>query len=381
MNVAADDPEATAAGLQAALAPLRAVLAEGRLSLRAGMWERGAVHGAAPPDGLARDLDPAARRVFELLVAPRPVARAAAVAALGEACVRALVRREALRETADGRLDAAGLRLRVLPGASLLAGDGGPRRYVHLGHDTLRVIEAIARLPPGRRGLELCAGGAGPAIALARHHAEVVAVEICRPVARVAEVNVALAGLGERVEVRGGDLWAPVAGERFDTIVANPPFSPDPGDPHDDPAAVAGPDGLDVARAIWSRADAHLTAQGRLVVLLGMLGDAAAPRVLGELEGLAAAKGWRVEVLALDAPRPVERLVIPRLQEEPVERRLRQIRGGAARTGTTHYHVALLRMGPDPEPGLVRLDLFAGPADAWRARAAEMRRTRPRVPA
>jgi len=41
---------------------------------------------------------------------------------------------------------------------------------------------------------------------------------------RCARANVLLSGLDDRIEIRQGDLFAPVAGERFDLLLFNPPF-------------------------------------------------------------------------------------------------------------------------------------------------------------
>lgn len=327
-----------------------------------------------PSDAIAASFDPAERLVFELLVSPRPVPEGRALEVLGEACLEALVAGRVLRRE-NGSFAPTGLRLRVTPDARVFAGDGGPRCYVHFGHDTLRFIEAIRQSPRRGPGLELCAGGSSPAIALARHCGEAVGVEICEPVADVARLNVALNGESARTTIRTGDLWSAVAGERYGLIVSNPPFSPSEEDPFDDPAAVAGPDGLDVARAIWNGARDHLAPSGELLLLLGMLGDARAPQVLGELQSLAARQRWRIEIIALDAPRALDKLTIPRLQDEPIERRLGQIRGGAARIGASHYHVALLRFR-EGSGEVVLVDPNETATDAFRQRVLEMRRRR-----
>ncbi len=360
--------------LDRAVRPLRSLTEGSTLGLIMTVHERASANGDPPASDLAHGLNPSERLVFDLLILGLSVAADRAEAVLGRDCLDALVAHAVLRPE-GAAFASTGLRLRFLPGRRAFAGDGGPRCYVHFGHDTLRFCEAIGALPAGRRGLELCAGGASPAMALAARCEAVTAVEICEPVSRVARLNVALNGLSDRVQVRQGDLWSAVSGERFDRIVANPPFSPSEENPWDDPAAVAGPDGLDVARAIWGGARRHLAPDGTLLILLGMLGDADGPHVLAELESLARAEHLAVAVVPLEAPRPLERLQIPRLQNEPIGRRIAQIRGGAARTGASHYHIALLslRLGP---PEVVRVPLRDGAAEAFRRRARAMRAER-----
>ncbi len=52
----------------------------------------------------------------------------------------------------------------------------------------------------------------------------VVAVDINPAAVRCAQINALLNQLEQRIEVRRGDLFAPVAGERFDLVLFNPPF-------------------------------------------------------------------------------------------------------------------------------------------------------------
>ena len=67
-----------------------------------------------------------------------------------------------------------------------------------------------------------------------------------------------------------GDLFAPVAGRRFDLIVSNPPYIPAP--PGDAPrgearAWDAGPDGREFLDRICERAAEHLNPGGRVLLV------------------------------------------------------------------------------------------------------------------
>jgi release factor glutamine methyltransferase len=78
---------------------------------------------------------------------------------------------------------------------------------------------------PGTSVLDLCTGSGAIAIAAALGGAgDVTAVDVSRRSAFAVRINAAL----NRVPVRAlrGDLFAPVAGRRFDRIVANPPYLP-----------------------------------------------------------------------------------------------------------------------------------------------------------
>ena len=81
------------------------------------------------------------------------------------------------------------------------------------------------------RIVDLGTGSGIVAISLALEcpDAEVVAVDLSEAAISIARNNAGR--LGARVEFRQGDWFAPLAGERFDLIVSNPPYVAE-GDPH-----------------------------------------------------------------------------------------------------------------------------------------------------
>lgn len=140
------------------------------------------------------------------------------------------------------------------------------------------VEAALARLSPDAspRVLDLGTGSACVAVALARHRprAEVTGVDASEASLAVARENGnRILGPG-RLRLLAGDWFAPVAGERFDLVIANPPYVAE-GDPHlsrgdlrfePRPALVAGADGLDCIRRIIGAAPAHLAPGGWLLL-------------------------------------------------------------------------------------------------------------------
>lgn len=96
--------------------------------------------------------------------------------------------------------------------------------------DTETVIEVVRAVRADRaaahRFLDLCTGSGVIAISLAREYpaAQVVATELSPEAAAIARRNAERNQVAARVDVRVGDLFAPVAGERFDLIAANPPY-------------------------------------------------------------------------------------------------------------------------------------------------------------
>ncbi|ACL63752.1 modification methylase, HemK family [Anaeromyxobacter dehalogenans 2CP-1] len=142
--------------------------------------------------------------------------------------------------------------------------------------ETELVLEAARdALPEGGAALDLCTGSGalGVSLALERPGARVVATDLSADALAVAAENAR--ALGAAVDLRQGDLWAPLrAGERFDVIVSNPPYVPRgeldtlPREVRREPrlALDGGPDGLSLLRRIVEGAPARLAPGGTLVL-------------------------------------------------------------------------------------------------------------------
>jgi release factor glutamine methyltransferase len=133
-------------------------------------------------------------------------------------------------------------------------------------------------------------GTGSGAIALAlkqqRPGARVVAVESSAAALAVAQRNAVKHNL--EVEFRHGRWLEPLAGERFDLVVANPPYVAE-GDAHlrdlgFEPrvALTSGPDGLDAIREIVREAPRHLAGGGWLLLEHGMGQDRAVRALLSQ---------------------------------------------------------------------------------------------------
>jgi len=96
-----------------------------------------------------------------------------------------------------------------------------------------------------------------------------VAVDINPMAVRCARINALLNGQEQRIEVRQGDLFAPVRSERFDLILFNPPFVH--GTPRDDRDRAWR--ASDVAPRFAAELTAHLKPAGLALVLLSTFGD------------------------------------------------------------------------------------------------------------
>jgi ribosomal protein L3 glutamine methyltransferase len=130
-----------------------------------------------------------------------------------------------------------------------------------------------------RRVLDLCTGSGCLAVlaALTFPRARIDAVDLSAGALALARRNVATHRLGDRIALHRGDLFAPLAGRRYDLILANPPYVDAKGMARLPPeyrheprlALAAGDDGLDLVRRILALAPRHLTRNGAFLCELG----------------------------------------------------------------------------------------------------------------
>lgn len=147
---------------------------------------------------------------------------------------------------------------------------------------------ALAALKPSMRALDLCTGTGALAIALKayRPEAEVHAADISPDALALARSNAK--ANGTEIVFHEGDLFAPLAGLRFDLIVSNPPYIPH-GELDSLQAEVCwepalaldgGDDGLGFYRRIAREAPEHLTAGGAMLLEIGCTQAAAVTALL-----------------------------------------------------------------------------------------------------
>ena len=128
--------------------------------------------------------------------------------------------------------------------------------------------------------LDLCTGGGSLAIlaALKFPNAHVDAVDLSADSLAVATRNIADYGLAERITLLRSDLFAALTDRRYDLILSNPPYVTDaavaafPPEYQAEPvlAHAGGIDGMDLVHRILAQAADHMTADGQLVVEIGL---------------------------------------------------------------------------------------------------------------
>jgi release factor glutamine methyltransferase len=145
--------------------------------------------------------------------------------------------------------------------------------------ETEHLVESVLALHPApKRILDIGTGSGILAITLALElpNATVTATDISAAALAVAGQNARSLGAKDRIRFVASDLFAALADERFDCIVANPPYvatdevlEPQVRDYEPVTALYAGEDGLAVYQRLIPHASEHLEPGGHLLLEIG----------------------------------------------------------------------------------------------------------------
>jgi len=229
-----------------------------------------------------------------------PAREQAALSAARLLAVRGSAARARLRLDAQGELYILADRRFGAPDQGALGLARGDMVYPPGGDSA--ILAAAVPVRDGERVLDLCTGSGVQALAVAARAAEVVAVDIGARAAALARLNAAF-NAASNIDVRQGDLFAPVRAERFDLVIANPPFVPAP---RRGPAYHSGgPRGDRVLRRVVPGLAGHLRPGGRAIII-SHLALRQGEDVAGAITPWLRAFDGRVLALVLEQGTPVD---------------------------------------------------------------------------
>lgn len=142
------------------------------------------------------------------------------------------------------------------------------------------VIEHLQDYSGARKLADLGTGSGAICISILKFidHITAAAVDVSEKALDIAKFNAQKFGVDDRINFYEGNLFEPLAGQKFDVVVSNPPYIPS-GDFKDiqpevlDEPRIAldgGADGLDFYRKIISAAPNFLTDDGFLAMEIGV---------------------------------------------------------------------------------------------------------------
>lgn len=194
------------------------------------------------------------------------VTREAAQAALAPVAVAALEHAQILEQRPGDRVAS---RMRITPHEGLLflhdrPDHRGPSDQVAAVGPASATLARLTVRAPADLALDVGTGCGVQALLMARHARRVIATDISDRAIAVARINAAINGIAN-VELRRGDLFEPVRGERFDLIACNPPFVISPETRH--VFRDSDLDGDDVSERVVGAAADHLAGGGHATIL------------------------------------------------------------------------------------------------------------------
>jgi len=149
----------------------------------------------------------------------------------------------------------------------------------HLGELLPEQLRPWVRPEQVKTALDLCTGSGCIAIALAHYfpHCQVLATDLSGDALDVARINIRQHRFEQRIQLKAGNLFAPLDRQQFDLIVSNPPYVDQsrmralPKEFQQEPnmALAAGQDGLTLLLPLLQQARQHLRPEGVLVVETG----------------------------------------------------------------------------------------------------------------
>lgn len=144
---------------------------------------------------------------------------------------------------------------------------------LYIGELSMAFVHGLGAVEGRVLDLGCGTGILGIAAAQNRRVSHVTLIDIDEESTWASQINVLLNGLGDITTVVNGDLFGPLRGQKFDTIITSPPCTPVPESVAFPPALAGGPVGLSVVEPILRDATGFLAENGELLMILVVYGN------------------------------------------------------------------------------------------------------------
>lgn len=171
--------------------------------------------------------------------------------------------------------------------------------------ESVYLARRVAEVAKGL-SLDIGTGSGILALAAAQQGCSVVGTDVNEMAIRCAAQSAERSPEGGRCQFLTGDMYEPVAGRVFETVVVNPPFVPLPEAFRFFLSADGGPDGLRIVRQVLDGIERQLDKHGTLLLLTMALGNHQEPLVYRLLHETFRRRGGRITSTHIYETRNIE---------------------------------------------------------------------------
>jgi SAM-dependent methyltransferase len=204
---------------------------------------------------------------MRMLMFDDALTRAEAESALGEVPLGALVEAGYISRLEDGNY-VSPFNLNLVSNIFVICDhlSHGNAAVMGAGQTTTFMCDASRPSRRLRGALDLGCGAGTGALSLAPHVDRVIGTDINPRAVALSRINAELNGIGN-VEFREGDMFAPVAGQKFDLIISQPPFVSAPPGLGNATYEYGGVRGDELPMRLLHEIPAYLANNGRAVII------------------------------------------------------------------------------------------------------------------
>jgi len=172
--------------------------------------------------------------------------------------------------------------------------------YAYFGKDSLLLSHYLPYNFKSSSTLDLCTGTGVQAILMANNSTSIIGTDISPIAQNIAQFNVLLNNVEDRVKIINGNIYEPIGKKKFDLIISNPPYISIPNSFEYPICGNGGEDGLLILKKIISDLDLHLNQSGVSLILGNTIGNDKEPFIVDYLKSNLMKFGWDIEIVVIE---------------------------------------------------------------------------------